>query len=154
MRRVLLCAVVLSACLTIVVPTEAGITKSLFSEQSGSIGLQVTLFQSDPNYAQLTFVNHPIDGAILNDSPAGGDPSIGWHSEKRVNIMFADGHSGKAQGGWWDKFPPVGGPSALPVNMVGKEYMAFPCHYSEFEPAAGANAEQTFCNYTCYNDSP
>ena len=78
MRRIILCAVVLSACLSIVVPAEAGITKSLFSEQSGSIGLQVTLFQSDPDYAQLTFVNHPIDGAILNDAPAGGDPSIGW----------------------------------------------------------------------------
>ena len=80
MKRVFLCAVVVSALLVIVAPAgaEAGITKSLFSEQSGSIGLQVTLFQSDPNYAQLTFVNHPIDGAILNDAAAGGDPSIGW----------------------------------------------------------------------------
>lgn len=56
---------------------EASLTKSLFSEQSASIGLQVTILESDDDFAQLTFANHPIDGAILNDA-ATGDSSIGW----------------------------------------------------------------------------
>jgi len=56
----------------------APITKVLFSEVSGSVGLQVTQSGSDPDLFYLTFVNHPIDAAIVAGTSVPADPSIGW----------------------------------------------------------------------------
>ena len=78
MRRALCLVAGLLVVTALAGAAQAGVTKALFSEASGSIGLQVTLLASDTDYAQLTFVNHPIDGAILDDAVVGGDPSIGW----------------------------------------------------------------------------
>jgi len=93
---------------------------------------------------------HRDDTGVLNHNTP-GDPSIGWHSEKRVNIMFADGHSGKAQGGWWDKFPPVSGPSVLCSKIVGYQHSYFPSHFSVFD--AAQCDEERFCHYAAYEKS-
>jgi len=78
MRRSILALVVLAAVLACVTRAEAApITKVLFSEAAGSIGLQVTK-SGDPNLFFLTFVNHPIDAAIVGGAPVPLDPSIGW----------------------------------------------------------------------------
>lgn len=81
MRRVLLCAVVLSACLAIVVPAEAGIVteaKVLFSPTISSVGMTVTQSGSNPTDYYLTFVPQKIDAAVLNGVQQVGDPSEGW----------------------------------------------------------------------------
>jgi hypothetical protein len=57
---------------------QAGLTKSLFSEPSGSIGLQVTQDPMNANLFYLTFVPQEIDSGILNDAISLSDPSIGW----------------------------------------------------------------------------
>jgi hypothetical protein len=79
MRRSILVLVALAAVLAGVTHVEgAPITKVLFSEVSGSIGLRVTQSGSDPDLFYLTFVNHPIDAAIVAGAPAPADASIGW----------------------------------------------------------------------------
>jgi len=79
MRRSILVLVALAAVLAGVTHVEgAPITKVLFSEVSGSVGLQVTQSGSDPDLFYLTFVNHPIDAALVAGAPAPADPSVGW----------------------------------------------------------------------------
>jgi hypothetical protein len=57
---------------------QAGLTKSLFSEPSGSIGLQVTQDALNQDLFYLTFVPQEVDSGILNDAISVADPSIGW----------------------------------------------------------------------------
>ena len=79
MRRSILAICVLAATLTCVTYVEAApITKVLFAEATGAIGLQVTPSGSDPDLFFLTFVNHPIDAAIVAGVPGPADPSVGW----------------------------------------------------------------------------
>ncbi len=81
MRRILLCAVVVSALLVIVVPAGASIVteaKVLFSPTLSNVGMTVTKSGSDPNEYFLTFVPMAIDAAIINGAQVAGDPSEGW----------------------------------------------------------------------------
>jgi len=79
MRHSIVVLGAMAAVLTCVTHVEgAPVTKVLFSEVSGSIGLQVTQSGSDPDLFFLTFDNHPIDAAVVGGAPAPADPSIGW----------------------------------------------------------------------------
>lgn len=78
MRCLILAVGALAAILACVTHVEgAPITKILFSEVAGSVGLQVTQSGSDPDLFFLTFVNHPIDAAIVGGGPV-ADASLGW----------------------------------------------------------------------------
>jgi len=78
MRRSILAVGALAAILACGTQVEgAPITKVLFSEVAGSVGLEVTQ-SGNPNVFTLTFVKHPIDAAIVAGVHAPGDPSVGW----------------------------------------------------------------------------
>ncbi len=79
MRRTLLMVVGIVLVFAWGTLAEASLTKSLFTEPSGSVGLQVTQDVGDPDLFFLTFVPQEIDSAILNDGIVAGDPSIGWN---------------------------------------------------------------------------
>ncbi|HOX37362.1 MAG TPA: type II secretion system protein [Candidatus Brocadiia bacterium] len=85
--------------------------------------------------------------------------SYGWHNKSRTNVLWADGHSSTPEAGWWDKYPPAGGPMCVGLYGADAQYMSFPCNVLDFwtydatkETTYPGWNERVFSEYCLYND--
>lgn len=84
-------------------------------------------------------------------------PSEGWHNKTRTNILWADGHSTSPEAGWWDKFPPMGGPMSVPSTLYNDyTQYSFPCDYRDFLTFDSTKSDEwnrrQFADYPLYNE--
>ncbi|HUX02104.1 MAG: PEP-CTERM sorting domain-containing protein [Phycisphaerae bacterium] len=118
MKRVLLCAVVVSALLVIVAPAGAGIVteaKVLFSPTLSNVGMTVTQSGSDPNDYFLTFTPMVIDAAVINGSQVVGDPCEGW--DVLFGPMVVDATSRTVVGGMFALYDIISAPGHTTLTV-------------------------------------